>query len=181
MPLPLQVGQGEWLVTDDPEAVLSTVLGSCISACLRDRVARVGGMNHFLLAAPPGSGGLAHSASARYGAFAMEALINAVLARGTGDKRNLEFKLFGGGRISPGLQDVGAQNIAFVRGFLSEEGYRPVGEDLGGMAARRVLYSPASGKALVKHVAERGVAGLARAELALVARQPAAAGEIELF
>jgi chemotaxis protein CheD len=178
---PLLVNQGEWLVSDDPKAVLSTVLGSCIAACVRDRVAGVGGMNHFLLAEPPGSAASLHSATARYGAYAMETLINAVLARGSGNKRNLEFKLFGGGRITAGLQDVGAKNIAFVRAFLAEEGYAIAGEDLGGTVARRVLYTPSSGKAMVKRVADGGTHSVVAAEIALAGRRPSPTAEIELF
>ncbi len=180
------VHQGDCLVSNDPEQTYSTVLGSCVSACVRDRVANVGGMNHFLLAEQSGSARDRYGASARYGAFAMEQLINSVLSRGTGKKGNLEIKVFGGGKINAALDDVGAKNIEFVREFLSNEGYQLAGEDLGGMFARRVMFKPASGRAFVKRLDNTVNASIAREELAVaasrrVAAPKPAADDIELF
>ena len=126
-------------------------------------------------------------ASARYGAFAMEQLINKVLTRGTGKKTNLEIKVFGGGLINTALTDVGAKNIAFVREFLSNEGYTIAGEDVGGMFARRVMFKPYSGKAFVKRLDAAAGADVARDELKIVTKRVApkpaapAADDIELF
>jgi chemotaxis protein CheD len=177
----MPVHQGDWIVSDDPEAVLVTVLGSCIGACVRDRVAGVGGMNHFLLAEPPGSAPSRFSATARYGAFAMEALINAVLQRGTGNRRNLEFKLFGGGRIHAALTDVGARNAAFALGFLAEEGYEAAGQDLGGDCARKVMFMPHSGRAFVRRLEHMSLQALAEQEMARAGKTAPDAPDIELF
>lgn len=177
------VHQGDCLVSGKPGTTFSTVLGSCISACIRDRVAGVGGMNHFLLATQSGSSRDRFGQSARYGAFAMEQLINMILSRGTGRKSNLEFKIFGGGNIHPGMNDVGQKNIEFVREFLHEENYVISSEDMGGNFARRVMFQPITGRALVKRLDSRDSAHLVRDELAIAKRQiikPAAA-EIELF
>ncbi len=146
------VHQGDCLVSAEPDLTFSTVLGSCISACVRDRVANVGGMNHFLLAEQSASAQDRYGASARYGAFAMEQLINKVLSLGSGRKQNLQIKVFGGGLIHGALTDVGAKNIAFVRQFLAEEGYELEKEDVGGTFARRVLFKPHSGRAMVKRL-----------------------------
>lgn len=159
------VHQGDCLVSDEPDLTYSTVLGSCISACVRDRVANVGGMNHFLLAEQSGSARDRYGASARYGAFAMEQLINKVLSRGTGRKGNLEIKVFGGGKINAALDDVGAKNIDFVREFLANEGYEVANEDLGGTYARRVMFKPSSGRAFVKRLDNSANASIAREEL----------------
>jgi chemotaxis protein CheD len=176
------VHQGDCLVSADRDVTYGTVLGSCISACVRDTVALVGGMNHFLLAAPSDSARDRYGASARYGAFAMEELINKVLTRGTGRKANLEIKVFGGGLINGALADIGAKNIEFVREFLSNEGYAVVKEDVGGAFARRVMFKPHSGRAFVKRLEGVAVNALVREEMA-VARRPAvlAAADIELF
>jgi len=178
--------QGDCFVSKDPELTLSTVLGSCISACVRDRVAQVGGMNHFLLAEQSGSARDRYGASARYGAFAMEQLINKVLSQGTGKKGNLEIKVFGGGKINAALDDVGAKNIEFVREFLANEGYTVSGEDVGGTFARRVMFKPASGRAFIKRLDNTVNASLAKDELAVARRpvapvKPAADDDIELF
>jgi chemotaxis protein CheD len=164
----------------------STILGSCIAACIRDVEARVGGMNHFLLAEPSGSARDRYGASARYGAFAMEQLINKVLTRGTGRKVNLEIKVFGGGLINSALTDVGAKNIEFVRQFLADEGYAVAGEDVGGSFARRVMFKPHSGRAFVKRLDSDAGANVAREELSIVRkrvapRAPAPVADIELF
>jgi chemotaxis protein CheD len=177
------VHQGDCLVSGDAGLTYSTVLGSCISACIRDVSARVGGMNHFLLAEPPSSSGDRYGASARYGAFAMEQLINKVLTTGSGRKANLEIKVFGGGLINGALTDIGAKNIAFLREFLSDEGYVIASEDLGGTFARRVMFKPHSGRALVKRLDNAAAGNIAREELAVAKRpivQPVA-DDIELF
>lgn len=178
------VHQGDCHVSTAPDVTFSTVLGSCISACVRDRVANVGGMNHFLLAEQSGSARDRYGASARYGAFAMEQLINKVLSMGTGKKANLEIKVFGGGKINAALDDVGAKNIEFIRQFLALEGYIASSEDLGGSFARRVLFKPHSGRAFVKRLDSDVGANVAREELALSRRRvavPAPAEDIELF
>ena len=182
----VKVLPGEFFVHDEDVAIMTT-LGSCIAACLWDRERKVGGMNHFLLAEPSSSSADRFGASARYGAFAMEQLINKVLTRGTGKKTNLEIKVFGGGLINTALTDVGAKNIAFVREFLSNEGYTIAGEDVGGMFARRVMFKPYSGKAFVKRLDAAAGADVARDELKIVTKRVApkpaapAADDIELF
>ena len=177
------VHQGDCLVSGETDLTFSTVLGSCISACVRDVVANIGGMNHFLLAEPSGAARDRYGASARYGAFAMEQLINKVLTRGSGRKANLEFKVFGGGLINTALSDIGAKNIEFVREFLANEGYALAKEDVGGSFARRVMFKPYSGRALVKRLDNIAGASIAREELAVAGRRAArpTTEDIELF
>jgi chemotaxis protein CheD len=180
------VHQGDCLVSSEPDLTFSTVLGSCISACIRDRVANIGGMNHFLLAEQSASAHDRYGASARYGAFAMEQLINKVLQRGTGKKGNLEIKVFGGGKINGALDDIGLKNIDFVREFLAAEGYAMAKEDLGGTYARRVMFKPHSGRAFVKRLDNTANASIAREELAVAASRRSVIAkpvvdDIELF
>lgn len=179
------VHQGDCLVSNEADLTYSTVLGSCISACVRDRVANIGGMNHFLLAEQSGAARDRYGASARYGAFAMEQLINKVLSRGTGKKANLEIKVFGGGKINAALDDVGAKNIDFVREFLANEGYDVTAEDLGGNYARRVMFKPATGRAFVKRLDNTANASIASEELAVAARSRSpsrpSTDDVELF
>lgn len=176
------VHQGDCLVSDESDLTFSTVLGSCISACVRDVAAKVGGMNHFLLAEPSGAARDRYGASARYGAFAMEQLINKVLSRGSGRKSNLEIKVFGGGLINASLADVGAKNIEFVREFLGNEGYDLVKEDLGGSYARRVMFKPHSGRAFVKRLDSAVGASIVKEELAVAVRSvKPPVDDIELF
>lgn len=177
------IHQGDCEVSNAADVTFSTVLGSCIAACVRDKVAGIGGMNHFLLATQSGSSKDRFGESARYGAFAMEQLINMVLSRGTGRKANLEFKVFGGGNIHAGMQDVGQKNIEFIREFLRNENYVIASEDMGGSYARRVMFQPKSGRALVKRLDSRDSAHLVKDELAIAKRQiikPVEA-DIELF
>lgn len=185
------IHQGDCLVGGEEDLTFSTILGSCVSACIRDVRAKVGGMNHFLLAEPSGSARDRYGASARYGAFAMEQLINKVLTRGSGQKANLEIKVFGGGLINAALTDVGAKNIEFVHEFLENEGYRIASEDVGGSYARRVMFKPHSGRAFIKRLDSAAANTVAREELSIVGSRMAAAqrtaatrpatGDIELF
>ena len=135
------------------DEVIATLLGSCVAACIHDPVRGIGGMNHFLLpdAGPQeGHGGLL-SSGARYGAYAMESLINALLSRGASRAR-LQVKLFGGARVLANLSDVGARNIEFVRRFVALEDLAVGGEDLGGEQPRKLLMYPATGRVLVRRL-----------------------------
>lgn len=141
---------GEYYYTGK-DMLIVTVLGSCVSACIRDRLTGVGGMNHFML---PDSGSDADSpisASARYGTYAMEVLINDLLKAGA-KRENLEAKVFGGGAVLRGFSsmNVGERNAQFVRDFLKVENIRVVAEDLNDIHPRKVYYFPRSGKVLVK-------------------------------
>lgn len=138
----VHIVQGEHYVSDDPEMVLTTLLGSCVAACIRDPFAGVGGMNHFLL-----PGGFENErALERHGVHAMELLLNELLKRGARRER-LEAKLFGGARLIDGLTDVGRQNAKFAVAFLDNEGIRHVGGSLLGEHGRKIQYWPVSGRA----------------------------------
>jgi chemotaxis protein CheD len=134
--------QGECRVSADPSLVMATVLGSCVAACLHDSSAHVGGMNHFLL--PEGDKN--DPASLRYGAYAMELLVNGLLTLGA-KRETLRAKLFGGSRLNSGLADIGQANIAFARNYLRREGIRYSGGSTGGIHARKVQFWPVSGRA----------------------------------
>jgi chemotaxis protein CheD len=175
---------GDYFVTRRDE-ILTTVLGSCIAACIRDPVAGVGGMNHFMLpTASLDSGAWTGNASNanRYGAFAMESLINSVMKFG-GRRERLEVKLFGGAAVIPGMSDVGARNIDFVRRFLHLEGLPISAESVGDITPRRVNYFPRTGEVLVRRLRLTSREQLAAREkdyLSALAKQPVA-GDIELF
>lgn len=143
---------GEYYVTRGREMVV-TVLGSCVSACIRDMVNGVGGMNHFMLPVSQGGGGSWDAAglgsSTRYGNYAMERLINDILKHG-GRRENLEVKVFGGGKILANMTDIGDKNIGFVRAYIDAEGLRLAASDLGDIYPRKVYYLPATGKVFMK-------------------------------
>lgn len=143
---------GEYYVTNRNE-IITTVLGSCVSACVRDRVFGIGGMNHFMLPESDGGqwGGASDvtSTATRYGNYAMEHMINDILKHG-GQRRNLEVKILGGGQIIRAMTDIGRRNIEFVLTYLNTEGLTLIGQDLGGPHPRKILYFPASGKVRVK-------------------------------
>ena len=138
--------QGEYNVSDDPDVVLTTLLGSCVAACLRDPVARIGGMNHFLLPGQEAGEGAPRGAGETYGVHLMELLVNGLLRRGARRDR-LEGKLFGGARTMDGLADIGARNAAFAERFLAHEGIRLTGGSLRGEQGRRIQFWPVSGRA----------------------------------
>ena len=137
----VQVTQGETYVTKNNDEVLTTVLGSCVSACIRDPLMKVGGMNHFLLPDADRSG----RDSQRYGAHAMELLINEILKRG-GVRQRLEAKIFGGASVIASGTEIGSRNAIFAKQYLKDEGIHLVGGDVGGTQARRIQYWPVSGR-----------------------------------
>ncbi|REL26584.1 chemoreceptor glutamine deamidase CheD [Thalassotalea euphylliae] len=146
---------GEFYMTSDP-ILISTTLGSCISACIWDERTKVGGMNHFMLPATDknahevdwGQRGLASDAT-RYGNFAMEHLINTLLKHGA-QRRNLRAKVFGGGKVLKKMSDIGERNTAFVFNYLSIERIEVVKHDVGSIYPRKVIFDPITGRAFVK-------------------------------
>lgn len=135
--------QGEFLVTGEPDLVLTTLLGSCVAACMQDPVARVGGMNHFLL--PDAGGGSGGNEQLRYGVHSMELLINGLLKEGARRER-IRVWLFGGARLFHKLADIGAKNAEFAEGFVKREELTYVGGSLRGTQARRVKFWPSTGR-----------------------------------
>jgi len=148
-----KIHPGEYYVTTDDEQI-NTVLGSCVSACIRDRRAGIGGMNHFMLPETlderlrDGDAAVVGKAT-RYGNYAMEHLINTILQNG-GRRKNLEVKLFGGGQIISNMTDIGIKNIDFILDYVNTENIEVSARDLGDIYPRRVLYYPKTGKVRVK-------------------------------
>ncbi len=139
----IQVVQGEFRVSTCADEELSTILGSCVAACIWDEGRGIGGMNHFLLAQSQGN---SQEPDNRYGVHAMEVLINGLLRAGA-RRETLKAKLFGGAKIAANLRDIGASNAEFARGFLRTEGIPCIAESLGGNQARRVTFHPSTGRA----------------------------------
>lgn len=177
---------GEYYVSRGDEAI-STVLGSCVSACVRDPQRRVGGMNHFMLPEDSAVGpndwlDPAVGLATRYGSYAMESLINDLLKLGASRER-LEIKLFGGGQILAAMTDVGGRNIRFIRNYLTLEGYRVAAEDLGGTQPRKVVYFPLSGRARLRKlrpIENRIISRHEQLYLESLGRQ-STGGDVELF
>jgi chemotaxis protein CheD len=177
----VKVLPGEYFVTT-ANVLMVTVLGSCVSACIRDREKGIGGMNHFMLADSGESGAV--SSSARYGTYAMEILINHLLKLGA-RKSNLEAKVFGGGRVMATLtsSQVGERNSKFVRDFLKVEGIAVAAEDLLDVYPRKVYFFPQNGRVLVKKLIRMHNDTLIRRETEYAARlvEAPVSGEVELF
>jgi chemotaxis protein CheD len=177
----VKVLPGEYFVTTT-DMVLVTVLGSCVSACIRDREKGIGGMNHFMLAESVDRGAL--SASARYGNYAMEILVNHLMKLGA-RRQNLEAKVFGGGRVMASLESsmVGERNSTFVLEYLKTEGIALAAKDLLDVTPRKVYFFPASGRVLVKKLARVHNDTLARREKEYAARlvEAPVSGDVELF
>jgi chemotaxis protein CheD len=174
---------GEYYVTDR-QMVLVTVLGSCVSACIRDPGTGIGGLNHFMLPHTGQDVGSPLSTSARYGSYAMELLINQLLKLGA-RRAHLEAKVFGGGNVLPGLTvtDVGSRNAAFVLDYLGTEGIRVTAKDLVDTCPRKVYFFPHSGRVLVKRLKtlhNRTILDRER-EYGSRLRQTQVGGDVELF
>lgn len=176
----VKVLPGEYFV-DSQDILVMTTLGSCIAACLWDRRAGVGGMNHFMLpeaAASAQDGG-------RYGSFAMELLINEMMKRGA-TRATMEAKIFGGGQVVSGMNtlNVGERNTAFVLDYLHTERIPIVSKDVLDVYPRKVCFLPASGKAMVKRLSPAHPDVLVAQERAAALRPVPAGthgGSVDLF
>ncbi|HEY1611176.1 MAG TPA: chemoreceptor glutamine deamidase CheD [Paraburkholderia sp.] len=175
--------------TTNEDMVLVTVLGSCVAACIQDRTAGIGGMNHFMLPDDGADVGHAAAGSMRYGAYAMEVLINELIKAG-GRRDRFEAKVFGGAAVLAGMTtiNIGDRNSEFVRRYLATENIRILAEDLQGAHPRKVAFLPRTGQVMVKKlrlaqdpsVAERERA-LATQDAARAARLARAGARVELF
>jgi chemotaxis protein CheD len=141
--------QGSHVVSGDPSTVLTTILGSCVSACMWDPLAGIGGMNHFLLARGADVGADGH----RYGSHAMELLINDMLKRGA-LRRRLKVKLFGGAMIQNNFARIGRQNAEFALQFVKDEEFDLVSHSLLGTQARKLRFNPTTGSAQQKFLTD---------------------------
>ena len=173
----VKVLPGEYYV-DNQDLLILTTLGSCIAACLWDRNAHVGGMNHFML--PEGVGD-----SGRYGSYAMELLINEMLKRGA-SRSSMEAKVFGGGQVVSGMttMNVGERNTSFVLDYLKTERIPVVSKDVLDIYPRKVCFLPASGKAMVKRLAAASTDALVAQDRVAVERaikSSNSGGSVDLF
>ena len=171
---------GEYFVYHE-DMLLMTTLGSCIAACLWDRYAKVGGMNHFMLP----EGGAGDNASGRYGSFAMELLINELLKLGA-TRSTLEAKVFGGGQVISGMNsmNVGERNTSFVLDYLKTERIPVVSKDVLDIYPRKVCFLPHSGKAMIKRLLpSQAEAVVAQDRVAVQRALPTATagGSVDLF
>lgn len=174
---------GEYYFTGK-DMLIVTVLGSCVAACIRDRVSGVGGMNHFMLPDGGGDADSPASASMRYGAYAMEVLINDLLKAGA-KRENLEAKVFGGGNVLRGFIaiNVGERNAQFVRDYLRAENIRILAEDLNDIYPRKVYFFPRTGKVLVKKLMQMNNNTVVNREqdYAIRLHSSSVSGDVELF
>lgn len=178
----VRVLPGAYYLTDAPNEMIVTVLGSCVAACVRDPHTGYGGLNHFMLPDNATDDWNGMSAAMRYGNFAMEALINEVLKTGC-PREDLEIKLFGGANLQVGPTMIGTQNAEFARRYLEQEGLRLTAEDLGGTRGRRIHYFPQTGavqRLMQKPTAERNFVRQEQAYGSTL-RIEAVEGDIELF
>jgi chemotaxis protein CheD len=178
---------GECYVSTQNE-LIQTVLGSCISVCIRDRKLGVGGMNHFMLPVQEGDKGITRQNSINpalcYGNWAMEFLINAILKQG-GRREFFEIKMFGGGRVLTGMTniDVGARNIEFAREYLRQENFSLESEDVGDICPRKIMYFPKTGVVKLRrlvHTANDTIERRERDYLMAMNKKPSS-GDVELF
>ena len=167
------ITQGEQAVSDDPNVVITTLLGSCVSCCLWDPLTQIGGINHMLVTQLSDTRAVANDV----GVNAMELLINEILKRG-GMRHRLRAKVFGGAQMMEGLPGIGADNAAFTLDFLSQENMECLSHSIGGTQARHLMFWPTTGKVrqrFVRHAEGEDVLPRARAAV------PPSSSDLELF
>lgn len=175
----ISVLPGEYYTTASDEMVM-TILGSCISACVRDIHLGIGGLNHFLLAEPNLD---VTSQSTRYGSYAMECLINDILKQG-GRRENLEVKIFGGSDLMGSTIQIGTKNAEFIKNYIKKEGLNLVAEDLGGTRPRRIHFWPETGRVVRLILPDREQQDIIKKEglySSTLKKKEETHGDIELF
>jgi chemotaxis protein CheD len=178
----IKVLPGKFYITRRADEVIVTVLGSCVSACIRDVETGVGGMNHFMLASDSAGQWGADQQSTRYGNFAMERLINELIKAGCPRER-MEVKVFGGGNVTDTKNQIGTQNAEFVLRYLEDEGLPCSAHDLGGPYPRRIQYFPSTGRVVRKLLTggDRDTIAREEFEYAKGLTTKTTAGEVQMF
>lgn len=137
---------GQLHAAEAPTAI-TTVLGSCVAVCLHDPVARVGGMNHFLLPHH-----VARERSPRFGTSAVPLLVDAVLRAGAARGR-LAATVFGGASVlgaSGTGRTLGRDNAELAIRLLGEAGIPVRDADVGGTHGRKLVFLTDEGTAWVR-------------------------------
>ncbi len=133
---------GDYYATREKNIILTTLLGSCVSVCLRDRTTGIVGMNHFMLPGSLRAEEILFSQDARYGINAMEKMINSMMKLGA-RRDTLEAKVFGGGKVmDTTLLNVSQSNIDFALTYLQMEEIPVLAENLGGKYGRKIFFFP---------------------------------------
>ena len=128
--------------------IITTILGSCISVCLWDRVQRVGGMNHFVL---PVAG--AHNSGGRYGDVSLEDLISQMVELG-GRTGAILAKVFGGATVLPisgSAETVGERNLEMALTTLKRHRVAVAAHRTGGENGKLIKFNTWSGEVAVRH------------------------------
>ncbi|UCX04556.1 MULTISPECIES: chemoreceptor glutamine deamidase CheD [Shewanella] len=179
----VKISPGEYFATTQ-NTLIVTVLGSCVSVCLRDPVLGIAGMNHFLLPQDNYPQGGGTSESARYGVYAMEILINHLLKLGA-SKNRLEAKVFGGGNVLQGFMtvNIGERNAEFVQDYLRMEHIPIIASDLLDVYPRKVYFFPDTGRVLVRKIKTMHNTTILdrESEYKFKLRSQAMSGDVELF
>ena len=179
----MKILPGEYFATKE-NSLIVTVLGSCVSVCLWDPLSSIGGMNHFLLPHDGREDNGVLSASARYGVYAMEILINHLMKLGA-NRDTLQAKVFGGANVLPSVSTstVGDKNTEFVKHYLSMEQINIAASDLSGSHPRKVYFFTGSGKVMIKKLKLTQDSHLIERETSYRSRigSASSSGEIDLF
>ena len=178
----IKVLPGRFYITARADETIVTVLGSCVSACIRDPETGIGGMNHFMLASDSAGNWGSDEKSTRYGNFAMEKLINELIKAGCPRER-MEVKVFGGGNVTETRNQIGTQNAEFVLRYLEDEGLPCSAHDLGGPYPRRIQYFPSTGRVVRKLLTggDRDLIVREESEYAKRLTAKPTAGDVQLF
>ena len=142
---------GQYMITSVP-ALVTTVLGSCVSVCLWDGQAGIGGMNHYLL---PGTEE-DEVGNMNRGITSIQLLVKSMLNR-RATIENLEAKVFGGCNSlykENNFFRVGERNAAIALEILKEFNIPVRAKHVGGSYGRKIIFDTGTGKVKMKLLTE---------------------------
>ncbi len=122
--------------------LVTTILGTCVAVCLFDPVAKIGGINHFMLAQWDGSS----PSSPKYGDVAIRNLYDKMLQQGA-EKSNLHARIYGGLCRKGGGDafNIGIKNILIAKKMLSQLHIPVRAQDVGGHSPRKLGFQTNTG------------------------------------
>ncbi len=147
----LNVGIGEWAVSDDASDILKTyALGSCVAVIIYDARLAIAGLIHVALPDSKVDPGRAASMPGYFADTGLPRMIEDMKLRGA-VRANVWVKLAGGAAVMDpaGLFDIGKRNVLAAKRILWGSSLGPIAEDTGGAMGRTVSISVADGETVV--------------------------------
>lgn len=148
----IKVGMADLNVCKSPDGITTLGLGSCVGICIRDPIAKVGGMAHAML---PDSTQINNNTNRfKFADTGIEDLVAKIVSIG-GRKTRFEAKIAGGAQMfafqnKSDMTRVGERNVEACIKKLRQLGIPLKAQDTGLNYGRTIIYYPETGELIIR-------------------------------